>query len=278
MDITIFNYLDYHEFLRDWFGQAKKQCIGVTYQSLADSADIGSKSYLCRVFTGKGKLSHKSAVKIIRLLNLKGDEIIYFNHLISLKHAKSDTEKNSAIKSIDELINPEALELERKKFVYFKDWYHPVIRELVCTTEFNENFQKLGRMIVPNITAGEAHASVRLLMKLNLIEKREQQYTQTGKVLTAEHENDFVALRNYQKQMFDMGLKAMSTFKPSERSIITMTAGVSHIGYQEITDAIQEFQETITDILQRQQEVERACQLNIQLFPLSKDISKRSAL
>ncbi len=273
MKNTIIQYLDYQEYLREWYRDCKKADPSISYQKLADTIGINSKSYLYRVFTGEGRLTHKSLKPLLPLLKLGKDEVDYLKLLITLKHAKSDEIRESALKKIEEKRSPEAHNIASSKIAYFKKWYHVVIRELVCSVDFENNFQKLGRMLSPAITSKEAHDSVKLLLALNLIDKNEGQYVQTDAVLMTTDASDLVALRSHQKYMMDMGKLALSNFSPDDRNIVSCTAGVSEEGYAEINTLVNEFQNKLSEILQRQQTIDTACQLNIQLFPLTKKIT-----
>ncbi len=278
MKSTIIQYLDYQEYLREWYRQSKAADASLSYQKLADAVNINSKSYLYRVFTGKGALTHKSLKPLLPIFKLGKGDVEYFKLLITLKHARSDADRESALMKIEEKRSPAVHQVAGNKIAYFKKWYHAVIREVVCSVDFGDNFQKLGRMISPAVTAKEAHDSVKLLLALNLIEKDTDQYVQTDAVLMATDASDLVALRSHQKNMMDMGKLALSNFVPDDRNIISCTAGVSEEGYAEINTLVNEFQNKLSDILQRQHSIDTACQLNIQLFPLTKKLStNRSA-
>ncbi len=271
MNINILNYLDYQEYLIDWYSESKQLDKKITYQMMADQAGIKSRAYLQKVFTGTKPLSLNSAPKIIQLFNLTQHEVDYFILLIHLKNAKTDSEKSHAMEKIDSLINPDALVLERNRFAYFKCWYHSAIREMVCHVHFDNNYQKMGRALTPGLTAREAHDSVKLLLALGLIEPTANGYTQTHSLVSANSSQEFVALRGHIKQMIDLGRQAVDRFTPKERHVVSITAGVSHQGYNKLNQTIIEFKQKVEAILKDEHTVEKACQLNIQLFPLSKD-------
>ncbi len=251
--------------------EAKASKLKLTYQSMTDQLGFKSKGYLQKIFTGIKTLSPKSSENIIPLLQLSEHETSYFTLLIQLKSAKNDSEKTNALEKVEALINPEACVLERHKLSYLKYWYHAAIRELVCYADFNENYQKLGRMLSPSITAREAHDSVRLLLNLNLIVKKGTRYTQTNTLVLANTEHDHVAMRSAIKDMIDHGKRAVDTYSKEERHVLSFTAGVSDEGYDEIQEALDVFKKTVSSIVKKNQNVKQTCQLNIQLFPLSKN-------
>ena len=274
MKIHLYSFLDYHDYLNWWLQQRKDQGIKSSYRILAEEAGIKSKSYLQRVFTGEAPLTHKSLATLSPLFQFSREEEKYFKLLITLKQTKSFDIKEKTLAELKKIANPDISEIEEKKYRYFCQWYHPVIREIISKIDFNDNYQKLGRCLKPPINSRDAHQSVKLLMDLGLVMKIDEQYVQTDKVLIANGVSDLVALRKFQKQMIDMGRDALDRFPPSERNVLTITAGVSDQGFEELNQAVMDFQNQVANILKNQKKVSRACQINLQLFPLTKDPSK----
>ena len=89
------------------------------------------------------------------------------------KHKNTTCNGESAIFSRDaESSGQTAFAAQQTGYEYFSNWYHPVIRELVTMRDFNGDSKSLARMIRPPITVKQAQESVKLLLKLGLIEKQ----------------------------------------------------------------------------------------------------------
>ncbi|MGL1937072.1 MAG: TIGR02147 family protein [Fibrobacterales bacterium] len=271
MRVSIFNYLDYQTFLSDWIKDAKSSDRRVSYQRLAQKAGISSKGYVHKVFTGKKTLSVGSYGKIAPLVTQKESEERYFKLLVQLKHIKDEKEIDTIMRSIEQLINPDVFTLELDTYNYFSQWYHPVIREMVCSKVFRGDFHKLGKMLSPPISVRDVQSSVKLLLKLQLIEENEEDgsYGQTNRRLRTDNNHVSQAVSNHIKKMIGMGERALHAFTPEERYIVTITAGVSHESYREIDAALKECREKIDTILNRNEPIETVCQCNMQYFPLA---------
>ncbi|MGL1901195.1 MAG: TIGR02147 family protein [Fibrobacterales bacterium] len=272
---TIFNYFNYHEFLKDWFRTQKELRSGVTLQSITDAVGIKSKSYLHRITRGTARLSEKSLPALCRALKLNQGESDYLSLLVQFKHSKSDNEKNGLLVQIQALANSDAFELEQKKYIYFSKWYIPAIRELVTCLEFGENYQRLGRALTPVISVKEAKEAIQLLLELDLIEKEGVLYRQKQNIVIAKSDIDFLALRNYQKSLIDLGYQSIDRFTPNQRETLSICAGVSKDGYAQLSFALKEFQKRVVEILNQTDTVELTCQINTQVFPVSKIISQK---
>ncbi len=272
---NIFNYFNYHEFFQDWFLFQKEIKSKINLQTISDRLGLKSKSYLHRIVQGKARLSLTTLPKLCTAIKLNQAESDYLLLLVQFKHSKSDDEKNGLLVKIQALANTEAFELEQKKYIYFSKWYIPAIREVVSTLEFGENFQKLGRALTPVISAKEAKEAVHLLIDLKLIEQSGARYRQCQKIVLAKSDIDFLALRTYQKSMIELASKSIDQFSPQNRETLSISAGLSLDAYAQLTFAVQEFQKKVLTIVNQSSSVEIACQINTQIFPLSKSITPK---
>ena len=272
MKIVIYDYLDYQAYLQDWYKWKKEKKKTFSYQKISEIAGFQSRSYAQRVITGTVNLSPKSAPVFSIIIGHNEEEAEYFKYLVAYRNSKQDKEKFRALRKIQQKSNKYNLTLEAKRFEYFNTWYHPVIRELVTTVEFDNDFQKLGRMLNPTISAKNAHASVDLLVELGLIKKMGKKYAVEQNVITAQQQSDFLALRNYQQQLIRLGAEAIDRFDAEDRNIVTITAGVSLGNKDRINKLVSEFTNQLIDVFNEEQEVETTIQLNMQSFPLSVEL------
>ncbi|MGL1937018.1 MAG: TIGR02147 family protein [Fibrobacterales bacterium] len=272
---TLYNYFDYREFLNAWFHEHKKVGAKVSLQSISEKAGFSSKSYLHRIITGKAPLSLKSSTSLGEALELSSDEITYFKLLIQFKHAKNDFERMQFLQEIEHRANTQAYTLEKRKFDYFSKWYIPVVREVATTMDFQDDYQKLGRTLTPVISAKEAREAIQTLLELKLLSKEENRYIQTDAFITAQDDLASLALRSHQRTMIEMGRDAIERFDKEERNVLSITAGISKEGYTALNKATEEFQKKVLNIVNQHPSIELSCQLNTQLFPLTKHFDSK---
>ncbi|MGL1936545.1 MAG: TIGR02147 family protein [Fibrobacterales bacterium] len=273
MSITIFSYLDYHAYFKDWYKSQKESGVKLSHQSLSDEAGFKSKSYIQRILSGSKAISRKSMCTFIDMLELDSKEAEYFMLLVHFKHAKSDGEKFRCLRKLQEQSNTLLQTIESKRFAFFSEWYHPVVREIVTSKNFKGDYQKLGRMIRPEISAKQAHESVNLLLELGLIKKIRGAYALLNTALIAESETEYIALRKYQSRVMQLGIEALERFIPGDRNVFTQSIGVSHANALRINELLNNVQKQIINIANIEQPIEISKQINVQYFPISKDLT-----
>ncbi len=168
--------------------------------------------------------------------------------------------------------------VDHKRFEFYHTWYHSVIREIVTSVDFSEDYQFLGRLVKPEISAKQARHSVALLLDLGLIAKRKNRYYLTHNSLIANSTADTVALRKNQTEVMEMGIAALEKFPKSDRNIFTQNIGVSHENAERINTILTNMQKQIIAIANMEQPVETVKQLNIQYFPMSKNLTSKRGL
>ena len=186
----LFEYLDYREYLKDYFEGRKKDLDSWSYQSFAEQLGFKAKDFLFRVIKGQKNLSQASVLKMSQGLGLNGIETQYFDTLVKCNQSREIAHRNlyfnllNTIKTQGRTTRP-AQRLRQDQFQFYSKWYHGVIRSLIEMAGFAGDFKRLAASLSPRITAREAEASVSLLEKLGLIEKApDGGYLATHKTIT----------------------------------------------------------------------------------------------
>jgi uncharacterized protein (TIGR02147 family) len=69
-------------------------------------------------------------------------------------------------------------------------------------------------------------------------------------------------------------MEAIDRFPPSERDVSSLTIGISKKSYSLIKQEIQEFKNRIIRIVDDDEDSDQVYNVNVQLFPLSKNAEK----
>jgi uncharacterized protein (TIGR02147 family) len=142
-------------------------------------------------------------------------------------------------------------------------------------SDFND-YEKLGAMITPPITALEAKKSVALLERLGLIYKLENgKYHICDKAIVSGPHEKTLAVENYQRETMMLAQESLARFGNAERDISTMTLGISKKAMISIQQLLQDTRRRITEIASEDADSDRVYQLNVQLFPFSKQLPIR---
>ena len=270
---NIFNYMDFREFLKDFYTNHKAENPGFSFQIMADKAGFKSKSFIKLVIDGKKNLTADSLRKLNKVLKLNDKAFSYFDDLVAFNQAKTLKMRNYFFERLFSYRkrNPGRLVMHHQYDFYAK-WYHNTIRELVTFYKFNEDYDALAKMVMPPISARTARESVRLLLKLELIKKKKDGYVQTAPLLTTGDEVKSVAVQNFHVQNMVLGAESIDTCPSPERDISCLALGLSKEGFEMVKTETQMFRKKLLQIAKDDRRPNRVYHYSIQLFPTSQKI------
>ncbi len=273
----IFNYLDYREYLSDFYQAKKDEHSFFSYRLLSQRAGFKSPNFIKLVTTGKRNLSKDSVFKVAKALKLNKGETEYFENLIFFNQSSTLEEKNyylSKLMKYRKKIEP--YKIEESHYRYYSDWFNPVIRELAVSMDFKDNYSELAKAVVPSITETEAEKSVNLLLKMGFIEKRDEGgYVKTQKTITTGPQVKSVAVANYHKEMMNLASESIGRFSSEERDVTSLTVNVSDETSEIIKKRISELRREILSLADSDDNAGRVMQVNFQVFPLSERYNNR---
>ncbi len=272
----IYTYLNYRDFLLDYYKEKKKAHSFYSYRLFSEKAGFKSPNFLKLIIKGDRNLSKDSLLKFSNSLNLKKKETEYFKNLVLFNQSKTLEEKNfylSALMKYRKFSTP--YHIEKSEYAYYSSWYHPVIRELVCAINFKDDFKRLGQNMIPSISARDAQKSVQLLLKLNFIKKNGTGgYVKTAPNVTTGNQVKSVAVANYHKEMMKLASESIERFAASERDISSLTLSVSEEARNTIVEKIQQFRKEILQIAEVDKKTEKVIQINFQMFPVTPHLER----
>jgi uncharacterized protein (TIGR02147 family) len=270
---NIFKYMDYREYLEDFYHEKKKASSAFSYQVFADKSGLKSKSFLKEVIDGKKNLTHESAMKINRVLGLGDRAFAYFLDLIEFNQAKSLDQKNYYFERISSYDQRNSARLvQRQQYDFYSHWYHNTIRELAVYFDFKEDFELLGKMVHPPISARKARQSVELLMKLGLLQKTPKGYRQTDAIITTGNVVWSLAVQNFHLQNMTLAASSIESVAREQRDISCLVVGLSRGGLEIFTNEIEKLRLKLLRLAEKETNVQRVYHVNFQVFPTSEDI------
>lgn len=267
----IFEYLNYREYLADYYAEKKARHACYSYRLFSRKAGFKSPNFLKLVILGQRNLSKDSVFKFCRALGLNRRESEYFENLVFFNQSKSLEEKNAYLSNLMKFrgrVDPRRV--EQSEYAYFSRWYHPVVRELVSAVDFGDNFKELARAVVPSITAAEARRSVELLLDLGFVERlSDGGYRKTAASLTTGRQVRSVAVANYHKEMMRLASESIERFGAGQRDVESVTVSVSEDSYKAMMEKANAFLMEMLKIAEADKNNERVVQVNMQVFPLT---------
>lgn len=268
---NIFDYLNYREYLGDYYDAAKENVPAYSYRYFARRARISSPSFLRHVIRDERNLGD-TVDQFADALELSDEERRYFKALVEFNQAEDSETRNRAFEKVSASRRFRgAKRLEHGMFEYLSHWYFPAIREMVARPDFSEDAEWIASQLVPAIEPDEASEALEILLELGMIVRSESGELSRGESSVAtEHEVRSLAIANYHRQMLHRAGESIELVDRQWRDLGAMTACVSTQTLEDLKHRIHEFRELVLQLCDTEQERELVIQFNSQLFPLSR--------
>lgn len=272
LKVNLFEYLDYREFLRDLYHQAKKSRASFSFRTFSKRAGFKSTNMLKLIIDGERNLSEDSLSKFIIGLKLNKQEQEFFRNLVYFNQSKTHEQKDLYYQRLLRHRKYSQLKpIEKWQYEYYSTWYHPVIRELVVSKKFDGSAESIARLLSPEVTRNQVEKSIELLQGLGFIEKiRGRRWRQASSLVSTGFEVSSVMIFNYHKLLLDLAKGILDKVPAARRDMSTMTLGIARGRLQQLKKKVQEFRQEVLKLVTMDNEPEEVVQLNIQLFPLTK--------
>jgi len=267
----IFDYSDYHLYLKDLFENSASKGVSITYEELGKQIGFTSKGFVTQIIQGKSKIPMSKIEKFGKVLGLKKKELEYFALLVQLEHAKGREQKNRIFKELSEKFKTRISRIGADKFDFYNEWYYSAVRSLLAYHPFNGDYNDLARQLSPAITPGQAKKAVELMERLMLVNKDENGfYHLADRMITTGDTADGIAIVNYQRATMDLAKESLDRFKRHRRSAATLTLGLSKKGYDAVVEKIERLRAELMAVAQYDTDIDRVIQVNVHAFPLTK--------
>lgn len=268
----LFSYGDYRAFLRDWYAHRKAHG-RVSYRSFAQRAKIGSPSYLKLVMDGQRNITPAMAQRFASACALDAEASAFFCELVRFNQADSPAERRAAyarLRSFPRYRELHPLEMARDE--YHSSWFLPAVREMVACHGFTEDPAVLAGQLMPPIKPAEAERALRTLLELGLVVRGADGRLRQGEALVSSGDAaSSVHLGNYHRQMIQRAAESLDTIPRAQRDISSVTLAVDETTLGQIVDAIAGFRRQLLELAATTPEPTRVVQVNLQLFPLTRD-------
>jgi len=271
---NIYNYLNYREFLYDYYSEKKREKPAYSYQVFAQKAGFKSKSFIADVIDGEKNLSEESIFALRNAIELNEADFSYFKALVAFNQAKTNSQKDHFFKLLvksNKLVTARVVLSD--KYEFYSRWYHNTVRELVTFVDFNDDFGLLGRHVQPAITSRQAKQSVDLLLKLGFVRKEGTRYVQTDPDITTGDTVSSLAVENFHLQNLNLAGESIDTCPAQYRDISCLIATLSLEQVEEIKNEVMDFRKKLVSLINGTAKDttrgRRVYHINMQMFPTS---------
>ena len=269
----IIEYTDFRKFMRDFY-EERKRCSAFSWREFSKIAGFSSPSYMKVVCDGNSKLSRIGVERTGAAMGLVGFEMDYFRAMVKFGQAEVESKKVAAYEEMLSIAKVYKVRvLEGDLFEFYDTWRNPVLRELAPLMP-GATPGELAKMCYPEVSAQEVQESLAFLTKAGLLKKTEGKLVQSETSVKGSNDATRLAMRGMHRMMSQLATPALE-LPVEERNFSGVTMGLSRESYSKIENLLDEFRRKIIAIAAEEKNVEQVYRLNLQLFPLTKNVKER---
>jgi uncharacterized protein (TIGR02147 family) len=274
---VVFKFLDYREFLRDWFQYKKMQQPGFSCTVFARITGMKSHAFFGMVISGKRNLTHKSIRAFAKALALKPNEYNYFEKLVLFNQATSVTDRNFYFEQLRhaELSSRSSQQLVEKlqnASSLLRHWYTVAIFEMTKCADFRADKEWLSSALKNRVTPLQAQDAWNELVAAKLLVKdvKTGHWIQnTGLIDIDPARLDFV-IQNFHLEMLRRSSDAIQNEPLEDRELSSLTLAVTEEDWRTLRGEIKEFRKRLNREYSREEsKSNRVIAVNMQLLCLT---------
>lgn len=266
-------FICYRDYLYHLYSELKSHLGEYSYIKLATDLGFAPTGIIHQIIKGRRNLTTNTGKKIADVIGLKGPERQYFMTLIEHNNSKSPQAREEAFESLLKIkAKTSSGKITDDLLEYVKEWYHPVIREMVGLPNFQSDPVWIAKSLFPAIRTDQARKSLELLERLGMIHfsKGKSSWVQKDDVVQTDHEVRGMIAYRYHLGMIDLGKHAVTASNRAERDISGITFRLAEDKIKKLKEKLYEVQQEILASEETSENTDQIYQINMQLFPVTK--------
>ncbi len=274
--ISIYDYFDYRKYLSDYYTTEKAAKPHFSYRYFMKKAGFNSSGSYSRIVDGTVNMTQKLIPKYASGLGLNVKETEYFEFMVLYDRAKTAEAKQQIFDQMLTYLPNKTKRLKNNQRDYYSHWYNVVIRESLAVLSITDDtISDMAYYLDPQIRTSDVKQAIKTLNNLGLIEKDCHGYWRAcDSGLMSGCEIGPLHIHNFQFQMMDLAKESLGRFVRGQRSVSTKTFSVSSNAFEEIKKKIAKVHKDIEEIIISDENEGRVYQMNLQLFPVTKEKRK----
>lgn len=269
--VSIYDYTDYRQYLQDYYKEQKARNPAFSYRYFARRAGFNSSGLYKDIVDGRTGITRSLILRFSNAMKLSAKQQEYFETLVYFNEAKTVEEKKVYFERLMRYYNSKAFRVDASQYEYYSKWYYTAIRELLAINNYSDDYSAIAQSLNPTIRTEQAKKAIDVLKKLGLIKKNEKGYYKAvNKLLTTGPDVKSLNIARYQQAMMEMAKEAIDRHPAQRRDISTVTFSASEETYNNIKAELIACRKRILAMVDRGESEDRVCQLNMQLFPLTR--------
>ena len=267
---SVFGYLDYRAFLRDWYKAHKAAHPRFSYRLLAQKVGYRSHGFFTQVLGGKSNVSVETAMNFAEAIGLRKREREYFLLLVRHNQETRPAPRAKLFSRLGQFKESPAKPLRPDQDAFLGSWRNAAVRELLGIEPFQSGAEAAwGASLVPPTGAAEIRRSLDLLLELGLAHRTAAGVVRTDPCVETGVRYSEGATRGYMRQVHDLGGEALDRFRREDRHHAWATVSVSQATFEAMREELRALVSRFLALAEQDPAPDRAMQLNVEFFPLA---------
>jgi len=265
---SVFGYLDYRAFLKDWYAAYKAAHPRFSYRVLAQKVGYRSHGFFTQVLTGKSNISVEMAMQFADAIGFRKRDREYFLLLVRHNQETRAVQRNELLRRLARFKESAATLLRKDQDAFLGSWMNAAVRELLGIEPFQTGAETVwGTRLIPPVEASEVRGALDLLLSLGLAYRTAGGIVRTDPCLVTGTSYSEDATRRYMKQVHDLGGEAMDRFPRTERHLAWATVSVSGATFEAMREELRALVAKFLTMAEQDASPDRVMQLNLEFFP-----------
>jgi uncharacterized protein (TIGR02147 family) len=271
MPNSIYAYTDYREFLKDILAGKRERNAAFSIRAAAARINIGTGT-LNRILSGSRNIGPTLLPAVIKFLGLKSREAEYFSLLVRFTRTSHPGKKRGLYEQILRMRGESRSVIPEQKYNLFEQWECLALHQLFRIVPDCRDPARLGVMLAPKVSSSRVRKALDLLERNGMIRPNDRGgYSPADITMTTGETWQGVAIHGFQKTAARMAMNALDSFQKPERDFSTLTISLSPGSFTAARDILKKARHEILALDEKETDPRSVYQLNLQLFPLSRD-------
>lgn len=266
---TPFDFLDYRDYLRGFFEKRKEEAPWYSYKIFGDGVGL-DQSQVFRILQKQLHISKKALPRFVSYLKLSMTEAAYFEKLVALGHSRKEAETRALFSEVLALRGSKSKTLAGDEFELYSQWHHTVIRALLGIAHIKDDYEALGKMVTPPISAAQAKKSVELLHRLGFTKRKSDGFWElTDASLTTGASYSSMFVRAYQAESMKLAVQSLDLHAKELRDISVVNMAVDESAFRDCQEILRAAREEMRARIEKVEDPDRVMRLAIAFFPVA---------
>lgn len=266
---SIYQYLDYREFIRDYCSQVKQADPAFSLRSFAGKImpSLAKSGLVSGVLKGQRNIGISMSRKFAKAMQLKGGEVQFFELLVQFNQADEMEEKNQLFLRLAQYRQSRARVLKEGHYKFYSKWYYSVLWNYFGMNPNQKNPEVIAKSLYPRVNSAEVKEGIDLLLELGLIKRMANGYAVVENHVATDAEFKGDVAMHYNSQFIDLAHGALQNVRPEFRRLNTIVFSLSEQGIAAVQERAGSFLAELQGIIERDAKADRVYSLVLHLFP-----------